>query len=344
MAGNDQERLRWARADARRLTLGLSQDDLRRLYINLVLARLVDKRIASLRERGIAAGGASCRGHEAAQIGCVEPLHIGQDYVLPYYRDLAAMLAIGMSPGAILLNALGRGDDPNTGGRMRPAQWNSRSLNVVSASGLVGTQTLHAAGIAFAAKIRHEQKVAVTFFGEGATSEGDFHEALNFAGLHQLGVIFVCENNGLALSTPQSAQMPVRQVADRAAAYGMPGVVVDGGDIFAVIAAAREAYARARAGKGPTLIEVLVPRMSAEDEEPDPRDPLVQFRNYLLSRGDLTPELDRRFHRQIGEELDEAERAAVAALAPDPATVNDDLFASPIPDPDQPFPARERPR
>ncbi len=322
----------WARLDARRLALSLTQDDLRRIYLNLLLARLTDERLAQLRARGLASGGSSCRGHEAAQVGCTLPVAAGTDYILPYYRDLGVMLTLGMPVGDILLNQLGRRDDPISGGRARPAQWNSRALKVVSGSGLVATQTLHAAGIAFAAHLRGETAVAVTFFGEGATSEGDFHEALNFAGVHQLGVIFVCENNGIALSTPQSRQMAAHHVADRAAGYGMPGVIADGSDVLAVLAAAREAFARARGGRGPTLIEVIVPRLAPAGETAnpadEPRDPVTVLRAYLIARGDLTPELDRRLRRQIADELDDAERLALAAPEPDPATAGGHLYAS----------------
>jgi 2-oxoisovalerate dehydrogenase E1 component alpha subunit len=284
----------------------------------------VDDRLTDLRAGGYANGGASCRGHEAAQIGCVAALATGTDFVLPYYRDLAAVLAMGMPLRAIFLNQLSRGTDPISGGRMRPAQWNSRALNIISASGLVGTQTLHAAGVAFAARIRGQAAVALTFFGEGATSQGDFHEALNFAGLHRLPVIFVCENNGLALSTPQSAQMPVQHVADRAAAYGMPGIIVDGTDLLAVIVTAQEAFARARAGKGPTLIEVVVPRLATN--APDPRDPVLNLRGYLISRQDMTEAQDDRLRADLGTMIDAALQEAIAAAPPDPATVADHLY------------------
>ncbi len=328
--------MRWARTDARRLTLGLQTADLLRIYRQMVLARLVDERLAQLRAQGVTSGGAICRGFEAAQVGCMEPLAIGTDYILPYYRDLAVMLAIGIPPATIFLNQFSRGTDPMSGGRMRPAQWNSRPLRVVSASGLVGTQTLHAAGIAFATKLRQEAAVAITFFGEGATSEGDFHEALNFAGLHQLPVIFVCENNGIALSTPQAAQMAVAHVADRAANYGIPGVLVDGSDTLAVIATAREAFARARRGQGPTLIEILVPRLAPAAETPDPRDPLVVLGRYLLSRGDLTAEVDETLRGELAAQLDVAVRVALDAPLPDPASVGEHLFAPETPPEDQP--------
>ncbi len=319
--------MRLARLDARRITLDLQPDDLLRAYRLMLRARLLDERLAELRAQGHAIGGAVCRGHEAAQVGCVEPLRVGLDYILPYYRDLAAMLAVGMPVEAIFLNQLSRATDPISGGRMRPAQWNSRALRVVSASGLVATQTLHAAGIALAAQLRHEGAVALTFFGEGATSEGDFHEALNFAGLHHLPVIFVCENNGIALSTPQTAQMPVAHVADRAAAYGMPGVIVDGSDVLAVLATAREAFARARAGQGPTLIEVIIPRLSGSGDDADPRDPVEGLRAYLLSRGDMTPAADASLRAELRAAQEAALAAALDAPLPDPQTVRDHLFA-----------------
>lgn len=325
---NMQQELQWMQLDARRVTLNLTRDDLRRIYRTLLRTRLIDERMASLQARGLSGGSPTCRGHEAAQVGCIEPLHVRHDYILPYYRDLGMMVAIGMTPYTLLLNQLGRHDDPISGGRMRPAQWNSREYNVVSASGLIATQTLHAAGIAFAAKLRGEPAIALTCFGEGATSEGDFHEALNFAGVHQLGVIFLCENNGIALSTPQALQMRAEHVADRAAGYGMPGVVVDGADVLAVIDAAREAFARARSGHGPTLLEIIVPHLTPDDAAPDDmRDPVALMRAYLLKRGDMTLDQDRQLHEFLTYELDEAERAALAAALPDPAGVSEQLFA-----------------
>lgn len=320
--------LQWMQLDARRITLELASEDLRALYALLIRTRLIDERFAALRTRGLSTGSPTCRGFEAAQIGCLEPLHIGTDFILPYYRDLGVMVAAGMPSSALLLNQLSRADDPISGGRMRPAQWNSRALNIVSASGLIATQTLHAAGIAFAAKLRGENAVAMTFFGEGATSEGDFHEALNFAALHSLGVIFVCENNGVALSTPQSQQMHTPHVADHAAGFGIPGVVVDGMNLLAVIDAAREACVRARAGQGPTLLEVVIPRVPAPGEASVVNDPILFFRAYLLARGDLTLEYENDLYQAISRELAEAEAMAIAAPPPDAATVAEHLFAT----------------
>jgi 2-oxoisovalerate dehydrogenase E1 component alpha subunit len=323
--------LQWTRFDARRATLGLTHDDIIRLYIHMLRARLLDERLTNLRLRGQISGGASCRGHEAVQVGILEPFHIGLDYLLPYYRDLAAVFMVGLTPDAILLNHFGRSDDPISGARMRPAQWNSRELRIISASGLVATQTLHATGIAFAARLRHENAVALTMFGDGATSEGDFHEALNFAGLHHLGVIFVCENNGIALSTPFIAQSAAPHVADRAAGYGMPGVIVDGADIFAIIEAARSAFERARGGQGPTLIEMIIPHLADRTPRGDAfigRDPVALLRDYLLAKGELTIERGRQLHKQFEAELDEAEKAALAAMPPDAATVEQHLYAT----------------
>ncbi len=330
MREKDRERLRWAQMDARRVTMDLPQETLLRLHRSMALARMLDDRLVSLRLTGQVSGGASCRGHEAAQVGAVESLRVGVDYVLPYYRDLAVMIALGMSPEAVLLNQFGAAADPISGGRMRPAQWNSRALNVVSASGLVGTQTLHAAGIAFALKLRNERAIAMTFFGDGATSEGDFHEALNFAGIHQVPCVFVCENNGIALSTPVALQMAVPHVADRVAAYGMPGVIVDGGDVLAVTAAAREAVIRAREGRGPALLEVLTPRLAPASPLIDPRDPVEALQSYLLARGELTPESLAALRAACAAQIDAAVQAALAAPRPDPATVADNLFAEDV--------------
>src|SRR5207237_565172 len=198
----------------------------------------------------------------------------------------------------------------------------------------VATQCLHAAGIAYAAKVRGTGEVCLTAMGEGATSEGDFHEALNFAGVHRLPVIFVVENNGFAISVPQKKQMAVANVSARAAGYGMPGVTVDGSHVLEVYAAARHAVARARSGEGPTLLEVKVPRLTAHSSDDRQeryrtaedlaharaQDPVHVFAAELRERGVLTPEGEQEIRARIQREVDLGTEIAEAAPLPDPAT------------------------
>jgi hypothetical protein len=209
---------------------GIDAGTLRAMYRHMLRARLLDERIWVLNRQGVVRFWVSGMGQEAIQVALGMHVRPGIDWVAPYYRDLALSLVLGMTPRDQLLAALAKADDPNTGGRQMPAHFSSRRLNIISSGSVVATQLIHAAGIALASRIRGEDAVTVVTTGEGATSEGDFHEALNFAAIHHLAVVFVVQDNGLAISVPTSRQMPTPDVADRAAGYGIPGVVVDGTD------------------------------------------------------------------------------------------------------------------
>ena len=170
----------------------------------------------------------------------------GYDFVHPYYRDMALSLAIGMTPRDLMLALYGKSGEPSSGARQMPAHYGSRPLKIVSGSSPVATQIPQASGIAFGIRYKGTDEVVLTCFGEGSTSEGDFHEGLNWAGIFKLPVIFLCQNNQYAISEPTAKEMPVKNVADRAVAYGMPGVIVDGNDPLEVYRVMKEAVARAR--------------------------------------------------------------------------------------------------
>jgi 2-oxoisovalerate dehydrogenase E1 component alpha subunit len=256
----------------------------------------------------------------------------GLDCVHPYYRDIALVLSLGMEPRHLMLALFGKREDPSSGGRQMPAHFSYPPLNIVSVSSPVATNIPQAAGIALGAKLRREETVVVACFGEGSTSEGDFHEGLNWAGIHRLPVVFFCQNNQYAISVPQDRQMAIENVADRAAAYGMPGVVVDGNDVLAVYRAASEAVERARAGGGPTLLEAKtyrpVPHSSDDDdrsyrsrEEVESwkrRDPISRFETYLQGQGLLGAELKEETLEQIMAEVDDATDYAENAPYPEP--------------------------
>ena len=201
-------------------------------------ARVLDQKIWSLNRMGKAAFVVSGQGHEGAQVGSAWALRAGHDIVLPYYRDTGVMLTLGMTVEQILMAVLARADDPNSGARQMPNHWGWAEGNVITGSSPIATQLPHAAGLAYAAKLRARgPRRRVSCFGEGATSKGDFHEALNFAGIHQLPMVFVCENNGYAISVPMASESAVDDVADRAHGYGFGGVIVDGNDPLDVYAA-----------------------------------------------------------------------------------------------------------
>ena len=235
--------------------LGLSESDLIDMYCTMLLARRLDERMWALQRQGKVGFHVSCRGHEATQVGAAWALEPGLDFLHPYYRDIGMVLCFGMTPRELMLALFAKHEDVTSGGRQMTAHFSKKSARIVSGSSPVSTQLPQAVGLALASQIRGEEAVTLTSFGEGGSSKGDFHEALNFAGIWQLPVIFLCENNQYAISVHQSKQMAIENVADRAAGYGIPGVIVDGNDVLAVYAATNEAVRRARAGQGPTLIE-----------------------------------------------------------------------------------------
>lgn len=249
----------------------LTRDQWRAMFETMLLARALDERMWLLNRAGQAPFAVSGQGHEAAQAGMAFACDPAKDWLVPYYRDLTMVLHWGITPRDVMLHMLARAADPNSGGRQMPGHYSSRARRVLSGSSPIATQIPHAAGVAFAAKARGEDTVVVTGFGDGATSQGDFHEAVNFATIYNLGVIFFCENNGYAISVPLDKQMGVERVSERAAGYGMPGVTVDGLDAVAVFEVAQQAVERARRGDGPTLIEAIVRRFQPHSSDDDDR-------------------------------------------------------------------------
>ena len=303
---------------------------LRDMYRAMLLARMVDERCWLLNRGGQAPFVISCQGQEGAQVGSVFALDRTQDWFAPYYRDLAVVLALGQTPADILLSVMGKAGDPNSGSRQMPSHFGSRRLRIISQGSAVGTQALHAVGTALASKSRGEPAVSISYVGEGGTSQGDFHEAMNFASVHHLPVIFFVENNNYAISVPQDLQMAVRDVAARAQGYSMPGVVVDGQDVPEVYRVTREAAARARAGEGPTLIEAKVHRFTSHSSDDDQRvyrpaeelrleaaeDCLPRFRDHLFEVGAIDPAEDQSLRETLRAEIDAATEAAERAPYP----------------------------
>ncbi|HWQ11806.1 MAG TPA: thiamine pyrophosphate-dependent dehydrogenase E1 component subunit alpha [Roseiflexaceae bacterium] len=321
--------------------LGLTPGRLLDALCAMVRARAVDDRLWQLSRQGKIHFVITSAGHEATQVACAMALRPGHDYVVPYYRDMALCMALGQTPLDTLLHAMGRQGDPSSGGRQMFGHFSSRRLRIVSGSSSVGSHLVHAVGLALAFRVRGETDIAaLTLFGEGATAEGAWHEALTIAGIHRLPVVFVCENNGYAISVPQAREVPVADVAAKAAGYGMPGVVVDGNDLLAVYAAANEALARARGGGGPTLLECktyrLRPHSNADDdrkyrpaEEVErwrARDPIPRLERYLLEQGLASAEEIAARRAAIQSEVDEATRLADAAPSPPVESMFEHLY------------------
>jgi 2-oxoisovalerate dehydrogenase E1 component alpha subunit len=311
------------------------------MYETMLLARALDERMWILNRQGRAPFVISCQGHEAAQTGVAFALEPGRDVVFPYYRDVGVVLRFGLTAREIMLGFLAKAADPSSGGRQMPNHFGSTRRRIMSVSSPVATQIPQAAGAALAAKIRRDDSVVAVFFGEGCTSSGAFHEGLNFASIHRLPVLLVCENNGWAISVPREKQMAVPTVAERAAAYGMPGVCVGGTDPLAVHAAAREAVERARTGLGPTLLDLRVHRLTAHSSDDDDRryrspddveigrqrDPLVLYGRTLRERGVISEAQDEDLHQQAAAVVEDALVFAEASPDPDPATLTEHVYA-----------------
>ena len=325
-------------------SVGLTDDDLVEMYRLVALARAVDERMWILNRAGRIPFVISGQGHEGAQVGIAWAFEKGHDWIAPFYRSIATCLTFGMSARDIMTAQYATANDPSSGGRQMPGHYGSHEHNIVSVSSPVATQLLHAVGIALAAKIRKTGQVAMTSMGEGSSNQGDVHEGLNFAAIHKLPFVFVVENNGYAISVPAAMQVSVRDVAERAAGYGIPGVVVDGGDVLACYAAARDAVARARSGDGPTLIEAKVMRLTAHSSDDQQtkyrsedeltaergRDALPHFRDQLRDAGVLTEAIEARLTGEIEAAVNDATDYAEAQPDPDPATGTRYVYAEDV--------------
>ena len=322
-------------------SVGLTDDDLIGMYRVIATARAVDERMWILNRAGRIPFVISGQGHEGAQVGVTWALEKGKDWVAPFYRSIATCLTFGMGARDIMTAQYATASDPSSGGRQMPGHYGSHEHNLVSVSSPVATQLLHAVGIALAAKIRKTGQVAMTSMGEGSSNQGDVHEGLNFAAIHKLPFVFVVENNGYAISVPMAKQVAGTSVWERAAGYGIPGVVVDGEDVLACYKASRDAVARARSGEGPTLIEAKVTRLTAHSSDDQQtkyrseeelaaeksRDPLPKFRAQLVDAGILTPEVEERIKASITRDVDDATDYAESQPDPDPATAMKWVFA-----------------
>lgn len=306
--------------------------DLLDMYYTMLLARAVSERMWVLFRQGQIPLAVTGEGHEAAQVGSAYVLKGSTDWLVPYYRDIASVLVRGMSARDIMLGAFARAADPSSGGRQMPCHFSSRRLRILSGSSAVATQIPHAVGIALAAKIKGEPTVTLVCFGDGATSRGEFHAGLNFAGVHRLPVVFLCENNAYAISVPFHQQVAGGDIAIRAKGYGFPGVAVDGTDVLAVYEATKDAVEQARAGGGPTLIETKVYRFRPHTSNDDDslyrtqeevqawldRDPIILFERFLEDVGFLSASRKTQLRAQALKETEEAGQEAMESALPRP--------------------------
>jgi len=319
---------------------GFSRDQLLDVYYKMLLARTVAQRERMLNRMGKGPFAVTGEGHEALQVGTAYALKPGHDWVVPYYRDIGVAITIGQTPRDLLLAHLSRAEDISSGGRNMPSHFSDPPLRIVSGSAPVATHLPHAAGIALASKLRGLDEVTVAYTGDGGTSTGDCHEAMNFAGVHKLPVIFVIENNLYAISVHWRKQAAVENVSVRARGYGFPGITVDGNDVLAVFAAMKEAVERARKGEGATLIEGktyrLVPHTSDDDdrryrsrdevEEWTKKDPLVRFKAWLKEHEIADQAKLDELQEQAAREVDEATEQAEKAPTPAPESALEHVY------------------
>src|SRR5918992_5159881 len=311
---------------------GLTDHDLVELYRSLVLLRTYDERSLVYHRQGRIGTYAIFWGHEAMQAGSFHALD-DDDWIFPSYRESPIGLLRGM-PAATVLSWW----------RGHPAGWWSpRDYNVASICVPIGTHVPHAAGLAWGKKLRGERSCAIVFFGDGATSEGSFHEGANFAAVMRAPLVLFCNNNQWAISTPLSAQTAAETLAEKAAGYGLPGVRVDGGDVLAVYEATREAVERARAGDGPTFIEAVTyraaPHATADDtrayidpervEEERRNECLGRYEGYLRRLGGVDEETAARVRAEAAQLMREGIAAAEAEPEPDVGLLFEHAFVDP---------------
>ena len=322
------------------LPAGLNPEDLVDIYTRMVLARTTDERIWMMNRQGKVPIAASSQGHEAGQLGVLLAAEKdGNCFFFPYYRDLALKMSVGLSPAQVMKSFMGKEGEPYSNARQFPLQGADLERRVIQISNVVAAGMTQAVGFALAGKMRGTGTVVIVFFGDGASSQGESHEAMNFAGIHRLPVVFVCENNRYAISVPQASQMAISDVASRAEGYGFPGVVVDGMDLLAVYQSMSEAIGRARE-EGPALVELKLERFmphttddddrryrpAEEVEAAKARDPVQSLGELLAAQGYATAERLEEIVREARRAVDEATDAADAAPPPPASTMLDHLF------------------
>ena len=306
-------------------------DDLRRLYRTFLLARRFDERMLLLQRQGRIGTYLPARGHEAAVLGSVYPLR-ATDWLVPVWREWAAYVWRGWPLDNLILLYAGLPEGTSV----------PEGIRDLPVCVPMGTHVPHAVGIACAARARREDSVVLCYFGDGASSEGVCQEAMNFAGVFQAPIVFVCINNQWAISIPRSRQTRAATLAHRALAYGFPGIQVDGNDLLAMVTATREAVARAREGRGPSLIEAVTYRLAPHSTADDPkkyqdpaevklweaREPLPRFRHYLRAKGVVDDALHARLEAEVDAEVrDAVERAEARMKAARPETMFDQVYA-----------------
>ncbi|MBI2325707.1 MAG: thiamine pyrophosphate-dependent dehydrogenase E1 component subunit alpha [Chloroflexi bacterium] len=327
-------------------TLGLTLDDVKGMYRKMLECRMLGERMMQLNRMGRAAFVGVADGHEGAEIGSAWCIRRGTDWVHPYYRDVGVALVLGQSMKDQFLGVFAKATDPNSAGRQIVNQFSDVEAKIVTGSVCIATQFPQAAGIALAMKMRGEDSVVFTYGGDGSTSPGDFHEAVNFAAIHHLPVVFIIENNLYAISTPNALQMSVAP-HERARGYGIPGHLADGTDVLDVYDKTKRAMERARRGEGPSIVEATCYRYRPHSSDDDDsryrskdelkdwlaRDPIDRTRAYLREHGVAESELEA-MRAAIATDIERAIDEAEAEPDPRPEDLLRHVYAEghPLPD------------
>ncbi|MDA4129624.1 MAG: pyruvate dehydrogenase (acetyl-transferring) E1 component subunit alpha [Thaumarchaeota archaeon] len=317
----------------------LAESELKKMYRAMSMTRAFDSKSLNMQRQGRIGFYVPSAGQEAAQIGSAYALR-EDDWVLPTYRDTGVAIYRGIPMSLLFAHLMGNSQDVMMG-RQMPNHWGYKQINFVSVAATIAAHLPVATGIAMGMKLKHEDRVAMAYHGDGATSEGDFHAAYNFAGVFKSPVVFICENNGWAISLPASRQTASTSFAEKARAYGFRGVRVDGNDVLAVYKAARDAVDRARRGAGPSMVECLTYRMGPHSTSDDPnryrtkeeiedwkrKDPIERFRVYLEKRGYWTKDYEESLKREIDSEISNAIKEQERVPLPEIQTMFEDVYS-----------------
>ena len=320
---------------------GLSKEELIKAYEYVLKGRRLDERLWQLTRIGKSSFNISGQGAEVGQVAMAMAFDLSQDYFLPYYRDMTACMVWGMTAQDILLGSFGKEADPSSHGRQMPNHYGSKEHRIVSHSSTVSTQFPLATGVAYGAQLGGEKYVTLTTTGEGSANQGEVQEAMNFAGVKNLPMVFVVENNGFAISVGVDEQYANETMAQRGPAYGFEGLRVDGSDFSETFLAFKEAAEKARSGEGPTLIEMMVDRLTSHSADDDhtvyrtkedieamkERDSLLVFEEQLISENVLTREEMVEMDEKIKNEINEATDAAEAMPDPTPESLYEQVWA-----------------
>jgi pyruvate dehydrogenase E1 component alpha subunit len=317
----------------------LPKEELKRIYRTMVMTRQLDIRSLQLQRQGRINFYIGCLGQEAAHIGAAYALK-KEDWIFPAYREMGVVLLRGLPMQKLVDQFYANANDLNKG-RQLANLFGAKEINFVAGSAPISTQIPHAVGAAMAARILGDPIVTLAYFGDGATSENDFHAGMNFAGVFKAPTVFFCQNNHWAISVPLSRQTASQSIAIKAEAYGFPGVRVDGNDVLAVYATTRKAVERARAGEGPTLIEALTYRLGPHSSADDPkryrdeqeveewrkRDGVARFRRYLEKKGIWDEAQEQKLLADVENEINTAIRNAERVGPPPLKSLITDVYA-----------------